>query len=68
MDPNRPTAATGSILTWTFCNLLVAQRVARKSRRGRRRRREGKSERERGNEKRAEGGTVMAVREFCILD
>lgn len=72
VDPNRPAAATGSILTWTFCNLLVAQRVARKRRRGRRRRRrrEEKSERGRGKgkETKAEGGTVMAVREFCILD
>lgn len=40
VDPNRPAAATGSILSWTLCNLLVALRVARKGRRRRRRRRE----------------------------
>lgn len=45
VDPNRPTAATGSILSWTLCNLLVALRVARKGRRRRRRREEmGKEE------------------------
>lgn len=51
VDPNRPAAATGSILTWTLCNLLVALRVARKGRRRRRRRRE-----EMGNEEQRKEG------------
>lgn len=51
VDPNRPAAATGSILSWTLCNLLVALRVARKGRRRRRRRRE-----EMGNEEQRKEG------------